>query len=762
MSKRVGYHAILMSSAALCVAAPEAVFAQEPDAASESGLDVVVVTAQRRAENLNDVGISLVAASGEELRQRGVADLADLTKIVPGLTYTETPYGTGVLTMRGIGFYESSMAASSPVATYLDEIPLPYPRLAAGATLDLERVEVLKGPQGTLYGQNTTGGLVNYVAAKPTDAPEFGLNASLGRFLATDVEAYASGPLANNLRARVAVRTRHSDGWQESATRDDEHGETHVTSGRLILDWEPTSALSFELNVNGFIDKSDTQAGQAIELFPGVPAAVQPQELTATLIPKGDSRIADWGADKDFERDNNFYQVALRSSWSVAENTDIIAITSYLEYDQDQLIDADGSALETADVTQDGYIHSFSQELRLQGEAGPLRYVLGGNYSDDDIYDNTVFIVGDSSLALGNGLPIRFSRTHSNQTAKTWAVFGNLDYAIADWITLQGGVRYTDQDRDFSGCIGDNGDGAWAALFSLAYMTTLNPGDCTTLNPFTFAIGLHSDTLDEDNLSWRVNVNIEPNPNVLLYANVSRGYKAGSFPTVGGVVSVQYEPATQETVLAYEAGAKLTLADGRAQLNGAVFYYDYTDKQFRGKILDSFFGSIERLYNVPDSSVLGFELDFQAVPVEGLNIAANVAYTDSEIESSFAGLTPVATPVNLMGESFEFTPKWALGAGFEYEKPISNSVNGFFGANVNYQSDTHAGYGGLGIFEIDSYALVDLSAGVRSSDGAWSVQLWARNVFNEYYVTNANYLGEFAYRLAGKPVTYGATVGFRF
>jgi len=735
----------------------------EQDAQEPSKLGTIIVTAQRRSENLNDVGLSVAAASGDDLRDRGIAGLSDLTSIVPGLTFTETPYGTGVLTMRGIGFYESSMAATSPVATYVDEIPLPYPRLAAGATLDLERVEVLKGPQGTLYGQNTTGGLINYIAARPTDEFEAGINASVGRFLETDVEGFISGPLTPNLGARLAVRTRHSDDWQESVSRNDEHGKTDFTTARLLVDWDPAPGISFEGNINGFIDKSDTQAGQAIGLFPGVPSTVQPQELTATLIPAGDSRLADWTPGRDFARDNNFFQIALRSKFSLGENVDLIGITSYLEYNQNQFVDADGTALETADVTQEGDIKSFSQELRLQGEAGPMRYVFGGNYSEDDVYDYTLFWIGDSSLSVGvPQLPIRSTPTYSTQSSDTWAVFANLDYALTDKLTVQGGIRYTEQDRDFSGCIADSGDGTWAALFSAAYGVPIAPGACTTLNPATFYIGLHTDSLSEDNVSWRLNLNYEPNPNVLLYANVSRGYKAGSFPTVGGILSIQYTPATQENVLAYEAGAKLTLADDRVQLNGAVFYYDYTDKQFRGKIVDSFFGSIERVYNVPDSSVTGFEIDLQAAPATGLRFGANLAYTDSEIKSDFAGLTPIGTPINLKGETFEFTPKWALGANFEYEKPIGESLNGFFSMDASYQSDTHAGYGGLDTFKIDSYTLVNARLGVRPPGEKWHAQLWARNIFDEYYITNANYLGEYAYRLAGKPATYGVAVGMKF
>jgi outer membrane receptor protein involved in Fe transport len=728
---------------------------------SASGaLEEVTVTAQRRAESINDVGLSIVAISGDELINRGVTSPADLVKFVPGLTYTDTPYGTGVLTLRGVGFYESSMAASSPVALYIDEIPLPYPRMALGTALDVERVEVLKGPQGTLYGVNSTGGLVNFIANKPTDAFAAGGTASFGRFEETSFDGFLSGPLGDGVAARVAVGARNAGEWQRSATRDDEIGGSEVLTARALLDWRVGNA-KLEFNVNGFKDTSDTQAAQATGLFPGVPPA-RPIEQAALLIPPGDNRLADWDAGQPFEKDNSFYQASLKATIPAGSLGDLISITSYQKYRQDQYVDADGTNIETAGATQEGDIKSLGQELRVQGERGAVKYVFGGNYSDDSIYDNTVFRVRDSSLALTVPvLPIDQARTYSDQDATTWAVFVNADYAFTDRWSLQAGARYTQQDREFTGCIGDNGDGKWARLFSAAYQTTITPGACTTFNPFTGVIGPVSDTLDEDNTSWRAALNFKATPDALLYGSVSRGYKAGSFPTVGGVLSVQYEPAVQETVLATEFGTKLTLADRRVQLDAAVFHYDYTDKQFRGKIVDQFFGSIEKLYNVPESSVFGAELSVVAAVSEDLRLNAAVAYSDSNIDSDFPGLTPIGTPTNLQDETFEFTPRVAAVAGFEYQHAAGGAMQWFVGIDAKYQSDSHAGYGGLELFELPSYTLLDARFGLRSSDGRWSGQLWGRNLTDEYYVTNANYLGDFTYRLTGRPRTYGVSVTLR-
>jgi iron complex outermembrane receptor protein len=738
--------------------------AAQPGAPSNE--NEIIVTAQRREERLNDVGISVVAATGDALLAKGVTTPADLVKVVPGLTAAETPYGTLVLTLRGVGFYESSLAGSSPVATYIDEIPLPYTRMAAGATLDLQRVEVLKGPQGTLFGQNSTGGAINFIANKPTDHFHAGVDASLGRFMDVDVQGYVSGPISSTLKARLALRTHQSDDWQKSVSRDDTMGATHMTEGRLLLDWTPTERLSFELNLNGFIDKSDTQAFAATGFFPNNPAAVQPAETAAVLTPPGSNRRADWDADKEFTRDNSFYQIALRTNYEISDSAEIIAISAYQHFKEDQFVDADGTNSETAESTQNGYIKSTSQEIRIQGHSERLQYTAGVNYSHDNIYDNTLFIVGEGSQAHGfPGLDFRIGRTFSIQKADTYAAFGNLDFEITDGLNLQGGIRYTKQNRDFVGCLGDPGaigEGKWARLFSFLYNTTIPLGGCTTINPATGFIGLVTDKLNEDNVSWRAAVNYTPRKDALIYASVSRGYKSGSFSTVGGAISPQYIPATQESLLAYEVGTKVSLADRKLQVNAAVFYYDYSDKQFRGKIVDSIFGTIEKLYNVPKSSVKGAELQVFANPVRGLTLSGNLAYTDSKIKSDFPSLTPIGTPTNLKGQTFELTPKWAAGASATYDAPVTATLNGFIGVDYTYQSRTHGGYGGLPIFSIDAYSLIDLRAGVRDSDDKWRAQLWVRNLTDKYYWTNANYLGEFSYRVTGRPRTFGVTFGYKY
>lgn len=224
--------------------------------------DEIVVTANKREQLASDVGLSITAKSGDALIERGILAPTDLGKIVPGLTVQPSPFNTPVYTLRGVGFYETTLWASPTVAVYVDEIQLPYSATTCGVAFDIERVEVLKGPQGTLFGQNTTGGAINYIAAKPTDSFAAGGDAGFGRFNTLDLQGFVSGPLGPTLKARLAVRTIQADEWQYSYTRYDKLGKQDQLQGRFLLEWEPSDSVRLLFNANGWTDNSDTQAAQ--------------------------------------------------------------------------------------------------------------------------------------------------------------------------------------------------------------------------------------------------------------------------------------------------------------------------------------------------------------------------------------------------------------------------------------------------------------------------------------------------------------------
>ncbi len=757
--------------------------------AGSDGLDIIIVTAQKRQQSADSVGMSITAIGGEELRAKGVSDPSDLVKLVPGFTYTRSQFDQPTYTIRGVGYYESSLSAGPTVSVYVDEFPLPYPSMTRGAILDLERLEVLKGPQGTLFGQNSTGGAINYIAAKPTEEFSAGGGVSYSRFATFEGDAFISGPLTENLRARLAVRTEQSGDWQQSSTRNDTLGSTDFTTARLLLDFQPSDSIKFQLNVNGWIDNSDTQAPQVILVDPVNPAVPLDPRVAGSAIDNPTARIADWDAGLDFSRNNDFFQVSLRGDFGLTEDITLTSLSSYQELGQLALQDADGTPARNLHIIPRGNIKSFSQELRLSGTAAGdrLNWLLGANYQNDKIRDSQQIFLGESTGAFVGPFAFDTFFNLANNDIESWALFGNAEYEVVDGLSVQGGIRYTKAKVRYDSCTTDSGAGDLATIFGFIQSLVAFPGpppgagECITLMP-DFSTGRVNDTLNEDNISWRFGLNWKPFDNeTLLYANVSQGYKAGSFPTLSASNSGQLLPVTQEKLLAYEAGFKVSLGSRTAQLNGAVFYYDYSDKQLRGRVLDPIFGQLEKLVNIPNSRLWGAEIQFLWAPMQGLKLTANGSYVNSKIlrnsdGSDFMNFPQRTGPeIPFTGNAFPFTPEWQISLDGQYDWSLTGSLDAFVGGSLVYQSKTKGGLErsdtslpvnigpGAGaayndpLLAIDAYTLIDLRAGIKDTDGKWSVSFWGKNVGNEYYWVNALKVQDTLNRYAGRPVSYGVT-----
>lgn len=731
------------------------------DTAQEAGVGEIVVTARKRQETSNNVGMSISAFTGDTLAQQGITGPDQLVKIVPGFNFTRSIYGSPIFTLRGIGFNETTLAASPTVSVYVDEVPLPYSAMTQGAALDVERVEVLKGPQGTLFGQNSTGGAINYIAAKPTRQLVSGFDLTVGRFDQVDASGFVSGPLSSTLRARLAVRKEYGAGWQQSASRPgDRLGKTDRVQGRVLVDWDATDRLSLSLNVNGWRDRSESQAGQYVGILsPRAPAILRAQPTTA-----GSPRIADWDPATDFYTNDNFWQTALRADYTVTDDLTITSISAYEEMRRDTFVDADGTPVQNFAARNIGAIDSFSQELRVAGKAGAgVDWMIGGNYQHDDVSD------AFSPYAKDSSFPFDIATAVGANKIDTYAVFGNVDWEVVPDVTLNGGLRYTWQTRDYVGCLYDSGAGDLSAAVAAVSTrlsgtpTTIAPGACVTLNAVTFKPGVFTDSLDERNLSWKAGINWQVDPRKLLYASVSKGYKNGLFITTGATFAAQLAPATQESVVAYEAGFKLGLLGRTLQINGAAFYYDYQDKQIRGRVIDPTLGGLNRLINIPQSRIAGAELQVIWEPVRGLTLNGGATYVDSRIEGDFTNFTPLGTRKVMAGEAFPLTPKWQLTGDAQYDAPINGEVDGFVGVGATYQSSTNAALGVEPLFDVKAYTLVDLRFGIHADDDAWRLSGFVRNLGNSYYWNNVAFNGpDAAMRYAGRPRTYGVTASFRF
>lgn len=882
---------LLAGVAGAVCAVPGVAFAQD------SG--EIIVTANKREENLNDVGLTITAIGAEALQNRRVASLEDVASVAPGLIYTPSTNNTPIFTLRGIGFNESSIGVYPAVSVYVDQIPLPFPVLAMHSAYDLERIEVLKGPQGTLFGQNSTGGAINYIAAGPTETLEAGGDISYGRFNAIEGNAYISGPISETAGFRLAVNGKNADGWQKAYTRDDTNGKESYIAGRLTLDFKPSDTVSLRVTANGWKDKSEPQAQQLIATHEQIGAfgskalnstpLVDPLRNAYLPAPAGcasaqmcyefaphNARAAEWGAllldpntspsvsaadpfatpdgvtgssnpanatYTSFEPKGNreFYQFGLRGDIELGSLT-LTSLTSYAHFKQKLTVDGDGMELPGFDIQQgNGFIKTFNQELRLANDpTSRFRWVLGANYENSKTNEDQVLRYwANSNFWFGNEY-INHSGIVLDQDIENYAFFGSTEFDVTEQLTLKAAARYTDSTIDANNHAYTGVNGNVDKLFNFLggpnlggnTFTPIGPNDSYTLNGNPANVGpLHPDvtinsptnnvvsfvpgnpgflnlgipgidlnsTLKQNNVSWRVGLDYKATDDLLVYANVSRGYKAGSYPALAAASYISGLPVTQEKVTAYEAGFKAGFADGAVQLNAAGFYMDYRDKQVKGKLFDFVFGTLDTLVNVPKSRIYGFEADVTVRPTDGLTISGAVTYLDSKIQDYFGfdifggvdndidSRPEVFNPAGdnrevLDGARIPYTPKWSGSVNVDYRHETENGGTPFFGFTVSARSNQTAAIGGedttipvsgtnryriadgVGLYPymIDGYATVDARLGYEAPEGAWKVMLWGKNIFDKYYWTAVIPSSDSTARFAGKPATYGITFGFKF
>jgi len=658
--------------------------------------------------------------------------------------------------------------------------------------MDLERVEVLKGPQGTLFGQNATGGAINYIAAKPTDEFEAGASLEVNNFGRISGDGYISGPIAETLNGRLAVKAAQGGAWQESVSRNDELGDDDVFAARLLLDWRPTDRLKFGLNLNTWTDKSDVPAGQFLAYAANIPGIPPIDAAYSVLTPiTGDNRAADWTDGRDLSRDATQFQAALRIDYDLTDHLVLTSISNYIDLSDDRLVDTDGTALDNTLFVQSGTAESISQELRLTADYDGIDYILGVNFDRSETTEDNAYEFNNSSVMFlptffGGANFYNYGPYFSDQKYENKAIFGNVDFELSDRLTGHLGARYTESEAWANSCAKDPGDGSLAIVLANFFNptraaagfgpTVFADGACVTsddsdpTNAATYYVpGEQAFTLKEDNVSWRAGLDYEVGDNALVYFNVSKGYKAGQMPNVSGNVRSAYAPAKQESVLAYEAGAKVGLLNNTMQLNGALFYYDYEDKQFRARILDPIFGPIETMVNIPAANVSGIEGQVSWTPLDGRLLSAGGTYIQTEVDktTNFPLYDSFGTVIDIVGSTFPYAPEYQFNADAEYRWNLTPSLEAFTGGSVYYQSDSQAGFSdrinGIGsVFEIRGYTTLDLRAGIDAPDQSWSAYLFGRNVTDEDYIINSTRVLDTVASFAGRPATWGAGVTLKF
>ncbi|MDF8333811.1 TonB-dependent receptor [Novosphingobium cyanobacteriorum] len=587
------------------------------------------------------------------------------------------------------------------------------------------------------------------------------------------MKGHVSGPISDTLSYRVSAQTTQAGDWQKSATRDATLGQTSFYQGRVQVLWQPSETMRFTVMANAWQDRSDTQAGQVNALVPQNPLNV---DATAALLAQPvtvgrNNRIADWDPGVDYRNNNRFYQFALRGEVDLTQTITLTSITSYSNYRQRENRDIDGTPLQVLLVTPYGDLESFSQELRLTGHSGPVKWIVGGNYSRDIGTEFQRYAIRQQTNNAPVGIPLLLADLTTDTRARTYAAFANADFELTSALTATGAIRYTRSNRNFTGCMRDSGDGALAGTLAVIQFVAKGalglppgpvplPGNCATLDD-NYDAGLTNDRLSESNVSWRTGLKFAPDRDFMVYANVSRGYKSGQFPTILASRSFSFQPVTQEKLTAYEVGTKISLADHKVDVSAAAFYYDYRNKQVRGRYLDPIFFTLEKLDNVPKSDVAGGEIQISMRPAQGLTVNLAGSYTDAKIRK-YVGIDQLGASVDFANTQIPFTSKWQAVADADYRIPVGADHEISIGSTLTYTGKSNAFLGADPVGALKGRTLLDLRAGYGAQDGSWQVFAWGRNVTEARYQNFILRVTDTVIGYAGRPATYGVTLTTKF
>ena len=704
-------------------------------------IEEIIVTAQKREQNVQDVSVSINAFSGDMLRDLGVAQPRDLAQFTPGLTVNASSSyeGDSVFTIRGVGMNDVSSKQNPAVMIYLDEIALPSHVMLGFQVFDVDRVEVLKGPQGTLYGRNTTGGAIKVVPKKPTK--EFDLQARFdyAEYDRTEFEMGVGGPLSDTLSARVATNINVSQsGWQTLVASipevpfgpgvDPDNGEIDRKAFRGSLLWEPSD--NFDVSVSGDYakDKSEVMAfkhagnlfadgspgfcsfstigvrnevecasfAQIRDRTGGMPLTPE-REIIQDRNPDVRTVLAEMSTGNQVDAD----------SWgiSVTANLDMgrftaTSVTGYREFERYQPLDQGGSPAYIHEIRNWEDITSFTQEIRFASDDswGPIDWIIGGFYSNDDndFFSDTDF--RDHASFSG------FFESGSEQETEGISAFAQVDWRFHELWKLSMGIRYTDEDREFS--------------FS---------GKITGSGPVPLPLFTHP-KLNTEEVGGRVALEFTPSDNLLLYASFNRGFKSGGFPASIAFSRNQLLPFVSEELLAYEAGFKSTLLDGSVRFNAAGYYYDWNDMQARAALdrIDPVSGQNVRVITLGtagDTEIYGVEAELTWQLTTELLVYTGVNLMDSEIKSGdYDGQDPAHAPDFSINGLVSYTASQSIGgfrpfAQFDYSYTDSNQF-----ILPNHPAAVQ-----------DSYTLLNARIGIRTDDGRWELAGWGRNLSDKVY-----------------------------
>jgi len=711
-----------------------------------AAIEQITVTAERRKQNVQNVGSSISVLSGRDLAAHNVNNVYDLQYQTPSLQVTPQ-FGSGQLefAIRGVGFEDYASNNAPTVGIYIDEVAFPIPFETDGQIYDVQRVEVLRGPQGTLYGRNTTGGAVNYVLNKPTKQLTGGLTVQYGRFNAALVEGYVSGSLADNVQVRLAGETQQGGAWQHGPDGQ-LLGNTNRSSARGLVDIEPTDSLTIELNLHGSHDRSDALG---THLYAPLSAlSLLDEGPTLPLDPNRDDTA--WGTSPLFAHEigiepntKPFSHIDTGGlSLRADQQFDAGTLTDLISYDyagRREYDDFDASPEALADVFFNTRANVFANELRFTSNAGgPFTYVAGIYYAHQFLYDN---YRGGFDQIYGVDTSVQYS-----QTVDTVSGFGQASYKITDALTLTGGLRLEHEQRTLNNF----------ASYFLAGGAIINPDNTVAQQSTSFT-----------KPSGKIELQYVPFADDMAYAEISRGVKSGGFTTYNtGSPKIGTAPFQPETLWAYEIGNKLDIPGARLRFNVSAFYYQYHNEQIQAAVLNATTGLIGSIINAPRSHLYGGEIEARWVPFDNLTLTQSVGEAIGQFDEFSSLLTAnrvggvfVGVYQNRQGEALP-SPKLTANGSISYRFDLGQyelTPSADYSLRTTYNSL----FGGL--YNVAGYTLVNAHLTFAPTDGKWSIEAFGQNILNKQYDIDRNYFdaGD-DIATAGLPATYGvrATVNF--
>ncbi len=701
-------------SVAMLAAAGSARAADAPDAT----LEELIVTAQKREQNVLKVPLAITSLSEGFLRERRIQDVVDLQNFVPGLNVGRAG-NLAKITVRGVSNEFINIGGDAGVAFHLDGIFIGRAEAQLVGLYDVSRVEVLRGPQGTLYGRNATGGSINVVYNRPTDTPEGYVSGSYGSYNEYDVEAVASGPLGDRVAGRISLRRQYSDGYTDN-----------VLPGKKALDDKDNFAARGQLRFQVSDDVQllvgadyyrDWSRGGASKFIGGPDGAKTPVELP----PFNGRPVGFSGRDIIANLDQKLYAeywgLKAELTWAFPA-FDLKSISSYRDQRYGVLrAELDGTALDWSDSNVANDIWQASQELQLVSSSeGPLSWILGAYYyTENGDQARFIPIFKPSPLAL---------RAGGRVNTDAYALYGHLDYELASRLTLALGARYSLDERRSSDFLKITG---------------------TPVN------GTSAGQKDWDALTWDATLSYEPMDDAMAYLRVAKGFKSGGFNTG----STQTQPFNPEHILSWEAGYKAAFFERRLRLSAVAFLNDYDDLQ-----VTQVQGFSVLLTNAARAKIKGAELEVSGNVTDALRVNLAVGYLDAEFRDyvNVDQARPQKGVQNLAGNRLPNSPEWKVTLGADYTHRLASGGEVRLSGNYYHQERVYFDAFNERQQSQGAVARVDAELSYESPDKAWRIALFGRNLTDELVRTagrvGSNVVGSPNFVLFDPPRTYGVSV----